>query len=162
MSEDGPELLEVRIPGLRGVTVPVQVDRAVWAFFDGLEGSMRKMPEGTPLQIFRRHLESAARNSFARGLEQGRTPAEAVEVAATLVGTYMVPIAFVHRVLETGRQLGARVHGEGTAMLAEYLGRRPVQFAAVLDGLGRDHFPQELRPAVRRVIAAVEAHRHRN
>lgn len=63
MSGAEPKLVEVRIPRLRGVSVAVLVDRAVWAYFDRLEGAVRRHAAGA--------FPSAAGVQRARHLEAG-------------------------------------------------------------------------------------------
>lgn len=157
MSAHEPERVDVRIPGLRGVSVAVLVDRAVWAYFDSLEHAVRRMPQGTPLELFRRFIEASARTALAGALEQGRPVEEATEAAAHLVGSYLVPVEFAYRVLESARQLGPKIGAAAEGMLSEYLARRPVHLAAVEEALGRGHYPPEMRAGARRVIAVAEA-----
>lgn len=160
-NDAGAELLAVRIPGLRGVTVPVTVDREVWDFFDGLAGAVRSMAEGTPLEIFRAHLEHSAREAIREGLEQGRSVPEAAESAGAVVSTYVVPCSYVWRVLEGAAQV-PQAAASAAEVLAHYLARRPVHRAAVGAGLHKGMFPAATMPAVRRVLASAEAYAKRN
>lgn len=77
------------------------------------------------------------------------------------MGFQLVLVELMYRALKAGRQPGPPLGAAGERILSEYLVRRPVLLAAAVDALGRDRFPQEQRPAARRVIVAAEAQSRR-
>lgn len=163
-----PEVLEVRVPGLKGVQLRIEVDRFVWEWFDAMRLAVGVYQDGvrtttaTPLDQFRKYIEDRVRVMFARAIELGAPVDKAAADAGREGGSYVAPIQFARLVLEGAAQVPSAA-AAAHQMLVRYLARRPVQLAAVQEGLtDNDEFPPQLRPAVRRVVIAAEAEARRN
>lgn len=162
-----PEVMEVRVRGLRDVRLRVEVDRFVWEWFDVLRLAVGVYKDGvrssaTPLDHFRQYIEEGVRRIFRTALAGGVPVDEAAGIAGREGGTFLAPVVFVWRVLESTVAVPGTA-ADGHAMLARYLARRPLQLAAVRQAFAdTDEFPPQLRPAVRRVVIAAEAEARRN
>lgn len=146
-----PEVLVVRVPGLRGVEISVTVPRVVWLWFQGADHVVGSTAPPA-LESFRTRTSESAVAFFRQALEAGKPPAEAAEQAARMASEVAVPVEFIGRGAEAAIRADNATRRKLHDVLVQYLVHDPLHRLSVQSALEGGVFPPRLAAAVRTLI----------